>query len=373
MAARLTAIVLDLVRAAQNNEELLRELFDSDTVGALAFALRWARKDDCEALLSSATAVSSSSSSSSSSSASPSSSSAATALGIVRDASAALLALLRARRDLVVHDLRRASAKSPGTYRYACAVLAHAQLQHELGPTVLEIMHACAVPGAAGGENDDEAASASSSSSSSHAVALAAPAPADLQAAMLDERALFPLLELCHHASDAVKRMCLQLLIAVCHDCDRNKAALRERHALSMLATFLRYALLFRCYQSIRSTRRLRQFSSICFVTGKQKIGFYFNYSKYHGGKCANSFSFPPSQLNFVFVHLSIELHPTIRCGPVSARRKFRPTCAAWWCALRSKSALCATRRRSGCTSATFSKRETLSRSARSSARRPSA
>ena len=73
------------------------------------------------------------------------------------------------------------------------------------------------------------------------AVALAAPAPADLQAAMLDERALFPLLELCHHASDAVKRMCFQLLIAVCHDCDRNKAALRERHALSMLATFLRY------------------------------------------------------------------------------------------------------------------------------------
>ena len=43
-------------------------------------------------------------------------SSAAIALGIVRDSCAALLALLRARRDLVVHDLRRASAKQPHTY-----------------------------------------------------------------------------------------------------------------------------------------------------------------------------------------------------------------------------------------------------------------
>ncbi len=61
MAARLAAIVLDLVRAAASNDELLRELFDSDAVGALAFALRWARKEDSEAMSSALVAAASSS------------------------------------------------------------------------------------------------------------------------------------------------------------------------------------------------------------------------------------------------------------------------------------------------------------------------
>eukprot|EP00455_Lapot_gusevi_P006410 TRINITY_DN12745_c0_g1_i3.p1 TRINITY_DN12745_c0_g1~~TRINITY_DN12745_c0_g1_i3.p1 ORF type:complete len:460 (-),score=172.09 TRINITY_DN12745_c0_g1_i3:86-1339(-) len=51
--------------------------------------------------------------------------------------------------------------------------------------------------------------------------------------------ALFRLLELCHHPDDHVKALCFQALTNLCKDNEINKAQLREREAMPMLATFL--------------------------------------------------------------------------------------------------------------------------------------
>jgi hypothetical protein len=185
----------------------VKDLLDADAVSSITHSLRWIVDDSVNAATTNAETQAQAVSA---------------RLAVVRDGCHALLSLLHARRDLVTYDLKRAK----GIYVYACAILAHAQLHHELGPVVLELLHTCSLPRVSA--LDDPASPV-----------LATAAPPELQTAMFEQQALFPLLELTHHSNEQVKRACFQVLVAVCHECDRNKQVLRDRQALSMLATFL--------------------------------------------------------------------------------------------------------------------------------------
>jgi hypothetical protein len=166
------ARIAPLVRDMSKFEALSKELFDADGIIVLAQMLHWVHGGH------------------------------ARAVNIIRDGVASITTLLKTKPEVVVADIRRAKVWS-----HLSAILSHSVLSPELGPSVLELLHSSTL-------NVQEV-------------------QADLQNALFEQRALFPLLELCYHPDVKIKEWCFSMLVVACHLNERNKAVLRERQALS--------------------------------------------------------------------------------------------------------------------------------------------
>ncbi len=95
---------------------------------------------------------------------------------------------------------------------HTAAILCHKDLAIDIGPQAIELLHACT------NEAPDVVTA--------------------FQEAIFDLKGLQPLLDMCFHVDDYVRKLALQVVMVACRDNERNKAVLRERQALPMLSAY---------------------------------------------------------------------------------------------------------------------------------------